>query len=139
MLKAITQFIANKAVLIVGTTLLSGHRPLDAPDNCSVVLETGGGETYFSLTDRVDKHIQILTRGTTYFTARDAAWVIYKALITNFTYGSANWDLPVVIAGTKYTAMVIEAVSDPTYIGQDEKGRYEFSHNYVFKIKNTDL
>ncbi len=124
---------------MVGTNLLSGHRPLDSLDRCSVVLETGGGETFFGLADRIDKHIQILTRALTYFTARDDAWIIYNALITNFSYGSANWDLPIIIAGKKYTAMVIEAVSDPTYIGSDEKRRFEFSTNYLFRIKNTDL
>lgn len=116
-----------------------GHRPLDAPDRCSVVLETGGGATFFGLQDRIDKQIQILTRALTYFTARGDAWIIYDALITNFSYGSANWDLPIIIAGKKYTAMVIEATTDPTYIGQDEKLRFEFSTNFLFRIKNTDL
>jgi len=139
MIKEISSFISTKAVLTIGANLHVGHRPLDAPDRCSVVLETGGGETFFSLTDRIDKHIQILTRALTYFTARDDAWIIYKALITNFAYGSANWDLPIIIAGKKYTAMVIEATSDPTYIGQDEKGRFEFTMNLIFRLKNTDL
>jgi len=35
----------------------------------------------------------------------------------------------------EYEAMVIEPLAPPQYIGQDEKGRYEFSTNYIFKIK----
>lgn len=116
-----------------------GHRPLDALDRCHVVLESAGGSLIFGLPDRIDKQIQILTRALTYFTARDDAWVIFNVLITNFFYGSAGWNLPIVIAGKKYTAMVIEAISDPQYIGQDEKGRFEFSTNFTFRIKNTDL
>ena len=35
----------------------------------------------------------------------------------------------------KYEAMVIEPLAPPQYIGQDEKSRYEFSTNYLMKIK----
>jgi len=42
----------------------------------------------------------------------------------------------VIIEGYKeYEAMTIEPLATPQYIGQDEKGRYEFSTNYIFKIK----
>lgn len=36
----------------------------------------------------------------------------------------------------EYEIMVIEPLATPQYIGQDEKGRYEFSTNYLMKIKN---
>ena len=35
----------------------------------------------------------------------------------------------------EYEAMIIEPLSPPQYIGQDEKRRFEFSTNYVFKIR----
>ena len=35
----------------------------------------------------------------------------------------------------EYEAMVIEPLASPQYIGQDEKGRWEFSCNYIFKTK----
>jgi len=36
----------------------------------------------------------------------------------------------------EYETMVIEPISDPQYIGQDEKGRFEFSTNFIFRIKD---
>jgi len=36
----------------------------------------------------------------------------------------------------EYEIMVIEPLATPQWIGQDEKGRYEFSCNYIFKIKS---
>ena len=137
MLKEIIQFIEDKTSFVIGTDLYAGHRILDAPDQCQVVLETGGGSLHFDLTDRVDKMIQILSRAKTYFTARADAMEIFDALHTG-DYGSAGHTLAAVAPAVQaYEAMTIEAVSDPQYIGQDEKGRYEFSTNYLFKIKNA--
>ena len=133
MIKEIAKFIELKTSFVINVNLLIGHRPQDAIDRCSVILETAGGGVYFDLPDRVDKSIQILSRGNPkyYFQARDDAWAIFNVL-----HGTAGWDLPIIIAGIEYEAQVIEANSDPQYIGQDEKLRYEFSTNYVFKIRN---
>jgi len=141
-IEEITTFIRNKAallpvpvVLTIGTDLFMGHRPQAVTDNCDVVLETTGGEAFFDLPERADPVIQVLSRGDTYFTARARAHVIYDAIFRTHVYGSAGWTLPVIIAGVRYEAMVIEPLSPPQYIGQDEKLRYEFSTNYIFKIK----
>lgn len=130
MLKEIVQFIEDKTSFVIGTDLFAGHRLQDAPDQCQVVLETGGSALHFDLTDRVDKMIQVISRAKTYFTAREDAMEVFDALHTG-DYGAAGHTL------TTYVVMVIEAVSDPQYIGQDEKGRYEFSCNYQFKIRNA--
>ena len=138
MLKAITKFIAEKASLTVGDDLHYGHRPQDAPDNCDVTLESIGAKPYFDLRNKFDKPIQVISRGTTYETARNRAWNIYNAIVGDFAYGSAGWTLPVVDAGEEYEAQTIEANTDPQYIGQDEKGRYEFSVTYMFRIKDLN-
>jgi len=39
------------------------------------------------------------------------------------------------VAESSYEIMIIEPLAPPQWIGQDEKGRYEFSCNYIFKIK----
>jgi len=39
------------------------------------------------------------------------------------------------VAESSYEIMIIEPLAPPQYIGQDEKGRYEFSTNYLMKIK----
>lgn len=116
-------FIESKTSFVVGKNLFAGHRLPTAPNRCQVVLESGGGRTYFDLPDRVDKLIQIISRAETYFEARQDAWEIFEAI-----HGTAGWNMP---WPSEY--QTIEALADPQYIGQDEKGRYEFSTNYIFK------
>lgn len=133
MIKEIAAFIASKTSFAIGTTLQVAHRTQDSPDRCNVVLETAGGAVYFDLPDRVDKHIQIISRAKTYMDARDDAWEIYRALHD----GTGGWTLTAVPpAEQDYEAMTIEALAEPQYIGQDDKKRYEISCNYIFRIKN---
>lgn len=135
MIKEIGTFIAARASLAVGTTMQIGHRTPSSPDECSVVLESGGAALHFDLPDRVDKMIQVISRAKTYMTARDNAWTIFNAL-----HGEAGWttDLTAIAPATQdYEAMTIEALADPQYIGQDDKDRYEFSTNYIFRIQNA--
>lgn len=138
MLKEIAKFIEDKtATFVIGTNLFEGHRLQDAPDRCTCILETGGSSLDFDLTDKIDKMIQVLSRSKTYFTARADAWEVFNALHTG-TYGMAGHTLAAVAPAIQdYEAMVIEAISDPQYIGQDEKRRYEFSCNYLFRIRNA--
>jgi len=132
-IKEVTKFIANKAGLTIGTDLFEGHRPEGTIDACDVVLETAGGSVFPDLPERIDIVFQVLSRAETYFTARARAYVIYDAIYRNWTSGSAGWTLPVVDAA--YEAMIIEPLAPPQSIGQDEKKRYEFSTNYLMKIK----
>lgn len=150
MINEITQFIINRVallpapvVLVFGTDIFSGFRPQDAQDACDVIIETAGGEVFFELPERADPMIQVLSRDVTYVAARARNHVIYDAIFRihtvpdglGYTYGSAGWTLPIVAGGPQYEAMIINPLAPPQYIGQDEKLRYEFSTNYVFKIK----
>ena len=133
MIKEITTFIASKTSFAVGTTLLAGHRTIDAPDRCNVIIESGGGELFFNLPDRVDKVIQITSRANTYMEALADAEEIYYAI-----HGTAGWTMSAVASATQdYEAQTIEALAPPQYKGQDERRRYEFSTNYIFRIKNS--
>ena len=135
MIKEVTDFIADKATLTRDTDLFAGHRLDDTPDACDVVLESAGGSIFFDLPERADVVFQVISRDTTYFTARNRAYVIYDAIYRDWTYGAANFTLPIVIVGEEYEAMIIEPLAPPQYIGQDEKARFEFSCNYLMKIK----
>jgi len=136
MIKEVTTFISEKADLEIGTYLFAGHRPQDAPDACDCVLEASGGSVEFDLPERADPVFQVLSRATTYFTARARAWAVYDAIFRKWTYGSAGWILdPLEVGGDKYEIMIIEPMAIPQYIGQDENGRYEFSTNYLMRIK----
>ncbi len=136
MLKAICQFIEDNTTFSrAAGTIQSGWRPLDSPDRCILVAESGGGALYFDLPDRTDKMIQILARGESenYWDPRDDSYEVY-----DFLHGSSGWELPEVIIGEKFQAMVIEAVAPPQYLGIDDKGRHEFSTNYIWKIRSRD-
>ena len=132
MLKEITKYIENNTTLVIGTNLFAGHRPSNSPNTCVLVLETAGGLNDFYLTDYIEKNIQILTRARNYFTARSQAYTIHSLL-----HGKAGITLPIVVIGNEYLVDIINAVHIPQPIGQDDKGRYEFSTNYVFKIQNA--
>jgi len=125
-LQTLAEFVESKVSFVIGTDLFVGHRLQNSPDRCQVILESGGGKPYFDLPDRVDKSIQIISRANTYFTARTDAWEFFDAL-----HGTAGWQL----TGSN-EIMAIEALADPQYIGQDEKGRFEFSTNFIFKWEN---
>lgn len=133
MIKEVTDFIAGKAGLIRDTDIFAGHRLSDTIDACDVVIETVGGAIFFDLPERADAVFQVISRAKTYFTARARAYVIYDAIFRNYVYGSAGWILPVVDAA--YEAMVIVPLAIPQYGGLDDKKRFEFSCNYIFKLK----
>jgi len=130
MLKAIAHFIANNTSFTYGTTIQYGWRPQDAPDTCHTVLETGPSPPKFYTPTKIDKMIQVLSRSKSYNTARTGAVEIFDFLV-----GAAGWELPEIVAGKKYFAMVIEPSSAPQYIGMDDKKRHEFSTNYLFKLR----
>ena len=129
MIKEVTDFIADKAGLTRDTDIFAGHRLSDTIDTCDVVLETTGGEVFFDLPERADVVFQVLSRAMTYMIARARAWAIYDTIFRDHIYGSAGWPLGA------YEAMIIDPLAPPQYIGQDEKARFEFSCNYIFKLK----
>jgi len=132
-IKEIALFIASKTSFVIGLTLQVAHRTQDAPDRCSVVLETAGGTVYFDLPDRVDKMIQIISRAKNYMDASADAREIFAALHD----GTGGWTLTAVPPAVQdYEALTITPLADPQYIGQDEKKRFEFSCNYNWRIQN---
>lgn len=131
MIKEIAQYIEDNTDFVIGTTLQVGHRIPKAPDECVAVLENTGGKPEFSIPDSVEKAIQILTRAKTYFTARSNAYIVYDLF-----HGKSGITLPVVAGGEEYLVNVIEAMNVPQSIGQDEKGLWEFSTNFILRIQN---
>jgi hypothetical protein len=55
----------------------------------------------------------------------------------NALHGVANIALPVLVSGQAWLAQTIEAVAVPQYIGPDEKGRHEWSTNYIWRVKDA--
>ncbi len=140
MIKEISKFIADESGFVLGDTLQATHRTDDSPDQCSVVLESVGAGIYYDLPDKLDKMIQVISRAKTYMDALNDALVIFKALRGSVVAGSGIplgiREILAVAPATQDYEAVIEALTGPQYIGQDEKGRYEISTNYIFRIQN---
>ena len=131
MFKEIGTLIQTLTGLTIGGDLQVGHRAQDAPERCTLIGEAGGGETNFYCPDMANLNIQAVCRAKTYFQARDDAWAIFNAL-----HGTSGWNMPNVTgSGPDYLAMVVEAITTPQYIGQDENGRFEFSTNFIFRME----
>jgi len=142
MLKEFCEFIALKTSFVVGTTLQVGYTPQDAPDRCNTVLESVGGEAFFDMPNRSDPVFQIISRSergklASMWQARDDAWEIFNALTANLPglLKSSGWTLPIV--DKAYIAMIIEAIATPQYTLIDKQGRFEYSTNYLVKIRDA--
>lgn len=131
MIKELTTLIANNTSLVRDTDLFAGHRTGECPDSCDVLLERSPSDANGYLTDKVNFMLQVISRAGSYFVARARAYVIY-----DFLHTQTGVDLPVVTSGDSYVLMFCQAVDIPQSIGVDDKGREEFSTNYVCRIRN---
>lgn len=130
MIKEIAKYIDNQTVLTLGTTLFAGFMPADVDGANVTVIETGGVPN-FDLLDQQAKTIQVLSRSSDYWTARTNALLVH-----NLLHGMKGVSLPVVSVAA-YFVNTGEALSVPQSLGQDEKGRYVISTNYVLRIENV--
>jgi len=118
-----------------------GHIPVRNKDGMNIlqiprivaILENSAADVTGYLPDRADKPIQVLNRNDNFFEAREDAYEIYDLL-----HGLEGCDLPVVASGGDYVAMIIDAMSQPYPIeNPDGKGRYAFTTNYLFRIRQN--
>lgn len=131
MLKEIVTYIKNNTTgFTVGTNLFAGFVPATILDNYVVVRETGGAPNFY-LTDKMEKAIQVLSKSTNYWTARDNAVKVYNCL-----HGIAGITLPVVETAAYYIDTA-QATVAPQELGQDEKGLFEISTNYIVRIRDA--
>jgi len=115
-----------------GGNLQVGFRAQDAPVRCHTLLDNGGPAD-FDLPYRMDAMLQVATRGETIVQAREDAWTIYNAI-----HGTSGWTIgPLVSGGQQYKIWSISALAKPQYIGQDEKGGFEYSTNYQIAASPT--
>jgi hypothetical protein len=131
MLKEIVSFIENGLVgYTIGTNLFAGFVPSTITADYLVVIETGGRPEP-ELKDYVEQTIQVLAVAKDYFTAKDMAQAAYDLL-----HSSAGETLPVIGSGKEYWVNTISAISAPQSLGQDEKGRFIISTNYILRIQD---
>ena len=79
MLKEFTDWVESQTSLIKGSTLQVGHRLASAPQNCNLIRDAGGDPNGW-LKDQKNWHINVVSRGDSFFTARDQAYVIYDLI-----------------------------------------------------------
>lgn len=131
MLKELVQYIVNQdSDFTIGTNLFAGFVPVTIEDDYVVVRETGGALD-FDLTDRMEKAIQVLSKSSNYWTARENAVKVFACL-----HGIAGVTLPIVETA-EYYIDTAEATVAPQNLGQDEKGLFEISTNYMVRIRNA--
>lgn len=131
MIKEIAKYIDNQiAALTLGTTLFAGFMPADVDGDSVTVIETGGTPN-FDLPDQQAKTVQVLSRAQDYWDARTNALSVF-----NLLHGMKGVSLPVVNVAA-YFVNTGEALSVPQSLGQDEKGRYVISTNYILRIENV--
>ena len=130
MIKELTQYIENGTSFVIDTDLFAGFRPADAPDRCVAVLEPTGGAVNSYFPDAGEKVIQILTRAPSYWDARSDAYVVFDLLKS-----LAQVTFPTIVSSVTYKAEFIEAQHFPQSLQQDEEGRWEFSCNFIIRIR----
>ena len=131
MIKEITTYL--KSLLgtpwVIGTNLFAGFVPANVTVDCLIIVESGGVPNFY-LTDRQEKAVQILSRAADYNDAMDNAMTAYTAL-----HGKAGITLSVLVVGEAYYVDTIEAISLPQSVGQDEKGLFNISTNFIFRLR----
>jgi len=145
----------------IGTNLFAGTVPIknalgvDIPIRYLAVLENAGGAVLADVggvvtatppsapadgsywPKYVEKAVQLLNRAEDYMTAHDDAEELYEAF-----HNTVGWNLPLVAppagTGRQYMVCVLDAYGPPAPVGNpDEKGLFQFSTNYIWKIEET--
>lgn len=133
MLRELCQHIQNRdSYNIIGTNLLCGFRPMSAQDNCVTLLERSGDLPSFYIDGKFEKPVQILARSNSYESARQ-----YAAQVVSMLCGmsGAGMVLPCLTSGSVYRLNAAEVVSGPSWLGQDDAGRHEFTANILLHMQ----
>jgi len=112
-------------------TIYANSRETTSTDKCVLIRDTGGDE-------RVGlklSTIQIIARDTDNVKARKLAYLIYDQIQTTKTMGGRFGQIlpQVIIDGVTYPQIQIGQISGiqrPDFLGQDERGLYEYVFNF---------
>lgn len=117
-------FLGAETSLTCGTNLFKS-RQTDSPNDQVVVYDTGGFEPDHYL-PTAKPTFQVLVRNTSYATGQSLVNDIVEAL-----HQKTNIEL---VEGSKYFYYIF-LMYEPEHIGRDDKGRHEFSINFVCKYR----
>lgn len=120
--EAFMRYLAAEGYGTVGADLFLGFQP-DSPDNCITIYDTSPPVLPESQGLQVDQMTcQVLVRNKDYLQARDSIAAIHRDIV--------GYDGT--MGGFDVTAVFIDQA--PASIGQDEKGRAEWSAHYRFRV-----
>lgn len=126
MLKEIVKYLEGKLNgFKIGVNLFGGFCPSTIIADRLVVIESGG-TTEPSIKDYMEKTIQVLSIAADYFVAQENAMKAYNVLHAGAGIGLAT-----------YVLNAISAISAPQSLGQDEKGRFIISTNYILRVQDA--
>lgn len=117
-------YLGEETSLTCGTNLFKS-RQTDSPNDQVVIYDTGGFESDHYL-PVAKPTFQVLVRSTKYATGADYVDEIVKAL-----HQLTNTEL---VTGSKYFYYIF-LLNEPSHIGRDDKGRHEFSINFMCEIR----
>jgi hypothetical protein len=117
-------FLGAETSLTCGTNLFKS-RQTDSPNDQVVVYDTGGFEPDHYL-PTAKPTFQVLVRSTSYATGAGYVDEIVEAL-----HQLAN----VTLVTHSIYFYYIFLMNEPSHIGRDDKGRHEFSINFVCEIR----
>jgi len=124
MINDIYSFIDANTSLSGGTNLFKA-RLSDKPDNQVVIYATGGIEPDRYL-PTADPTFQLYVRNLSYANG----WDICEELV-QLLHQRTNEEL--VVGGNYYYYIFL--MNEPQHIGRDDKGRHEFSINFICKVQ----
>lgn len=140
MIDSVVQWIVNLGLGYTnGVNIFSGFIPpkrsdeTEVPDRILLVADSASSAVYFDVRDRVDFLVQFLNRSRNKAECYSDAKTIFDRI-----HGINGINLPDRDEGSGrlYVSMTIEANQAPQYVGQDEKRRFQYSTNYIFRIRN---
>ena len=124
MINDVYTYLDAQTSLTAGTDLFKS-RLTESPNNQVVIYNTGGLEPDRYL-PTADPTFQVLVRNTSYATGQSLVNDIVEAL-----HQKTNIEL---VEGSKYFYYIF-LMYEPEHIGRDDKGRHEFSINFVCEIR----
>lgn len=104
----------------------------DQPNTAVSLYETGGVAPLYTYDDLELERpaLQIISRSTSYVTARANAWYIYEILALT---GNANLPVSTSTAASTVNYVTITPNQSPFDMGTDAKARHQISCNYIIE------
>lgn len=130
-LKELTQYFENNTALTIGTDLFAVAIPQSQTADCTLVRSTGGISEVNGL-NQFAAQVQIFTRAKNPMDSNDANHVIYDLLNVR-----GQITLPVVVSGRSFVINSSRPWTMPQSVGQDEKGRYQYTSNWTIQLQGS--